>query len=258
MAKPDKEQVKTARERLLERAQGRFPDRQFVRPEGQEGQDGQLADLDEAINEMMDADASQIAENAEMNKKLADLLYSDPQAATFLNLWIETGDPRPALIEAFGDEMAELATEEGRKQFMDNWKNYRERVDESKRLREDEDKNWNDFLERLNSWGDERGLSNDDKAAVAVRLIDIKQKGNVNMYDETDMETVWQGIRYKDDVEAARNEGLIAGRNERIEASRRTRGTAERGTMPSINGGRGGSMPKPEPPKPYNPWDEIS
>ena len=257
MAKPDKEQVKTPRERLLERAQGRFPDRQFVRPEGQEGQDGQLADLDEAINEMMDADASQIAENAEVNKKLAQLLYSDPKAATFLNVWIETGDPRPGLIEAFGEEMAEVATEEGRERFKKNWDNYRERVSESQRLQEEEAHNWDDFLERLNTWGDEHNLSNEEKASIAVRLIDIKQKGNVNQYDESDMETVWQGIRYKDDVEAARNEGLVTGRNERIEASRKTRGTASGSTMPSINGGRGGSMPKPEPPKPYNPWDEI-
>lgn len=258
MAKPDNKQVKTARERLLERAQGRFPDRQFVRPEGQEGQDGQLADLDEAINEMMDADASQIAENAEVNKKLAQLLYNDPKAATFLNVWIETGDPRPGLIEAFGDEMAEVATEEGRKQFMKNWDNYRERVSESKKLDEEQETNWNNFLELLDKWGNEHNLSNDEKAAVAVRLIDIKQKGNVNMYDEDDFNTVWRGTHYEEDVNAARNEGLVAGRNERIEASRRTRGTAENGTMPSINGGRGGSMPKPEPPKPYNPWDEIS
>ena len=257
MAKADKEQVKTPKERLLERVQGRFPDRRFVRPEGQDGQEGQLDDLDEAINEMMDADASQIAENAEVNKKLATLLYNDPQAATFLNVWIETGDPRPALIEAFGDEMAQLATEEGRKNFMENWNNYRERVSASQKLREDEEKNWEDFLARLDSWGDEHGLSNEDKAAVAVRLIDIKQKGNVNMYDESDMETVWQGIRYTDDVAAARNEGLIAGRNERIEANRKTRGTASQQAMPSISGGRGGSMPAPQPPKKRSIWDEV-
>ena len=257
MAKADNEQVKTARERLLERAQSRFPDRRFIRPEGQDGQDGQIDDLDETINEMMDADASQIAQNAEVNKMLAQLLYSDPKAATFLNVWIETGDPRPALIEAFGDEMAQVATEEGRKNFMENWNNYRERVSASKKLSEDEEKNWDSFLQRLDSWGDERNLSNDEKASIAVRLIDIKQKGNVNMYDEDDFNTIWRGIHYEGDVEAARNEGLIAGRNERIETNRKTRGTAAQQAMPSISGGRGGSMPAPQPPKKRSIWDEV-
>jgi len=58
-------------------------------------------------------------------------------------------------------------------------------------------------------------------------------------------------------VEAARNEGLIAGRNERIEASRRARGAAAGQTMPSISGGRGGSMPTPQPPRKRSVWDDV-
>ena len=228
-----------------------------MRPEGQEGQDGQLADLDEAINEMMDADASQIAETASMNEKLAKVLYRDPKAADFLNVMIETGDPRAALVQVFGDELAELATEEGRGKFQTQLEDYRERARKNRELEEQDQQNYESFLERLDKWGDDHSLSNDEKAAVAVRLIDIAQKGGVSMFDEDDFNTVWRGTHYKSDVEAARKEGLVAGRNERIEANRKTRGTAGGGTMPSINGGRGGSMPKPEPPKPYNPWDEI-
>lgn len=257
MAKPDKEQVKTAREKLLERVQGRFPDRQFVRPEGQEGQDGQLADLDEAINEMMDADASQIAENASMNEKLAKVLYRDPKAADFLNMMIETGDPRAALVEVFGDELAELATEEGRSKFQTQLEDYRERARKSRELEEQDQQNYESFLERLDNWGNEHNLSNEEKAAVAVRLIDIAQKGGVSMFDEDDFNTVWRGTHYESDVEAARKEGLVAGRNERIEASRKTRGSAGGSTMPSINGGRGGSMPAPKPPKKRDIWDEV-
>lgn len=257
MAKADNKQVKSGRERLLERAQARFPDRTFTRPEGQDGQDVQIADLDEAINEAMDADASQIAESTSKNEQLAKLLYGDPRAADFLNLWIETGDPRSALVEVFGDELAELATEEGRGKFQTQLESYRERVRKSKELEDEEDRNWDGFLERLDNWGNERNLSNDDKAAIAVRLIDIKQKGNVNMYDEDDFNTVWRGIHYEGDVEAARNEGLIAGRNERIEATRKTRGAAAGQAMPSISGGRGGSMPAPQPPKKRSVWDDI-
>lgn len=257
MAKADNKQVKSGREKLLERAQARFPDRTFTRPEGQDGQDVQIADLDDAINEMMDADASQIAESAAKNKQLADLLYNDPEAAEFLNLWIETGDPRAAAVQVFGDKLSDLATEEGRGKFMTQLESYHERVRQSEELRQQEEQNWNSFLERLDSWGNERNLSNDEKAAIAVRLIDIKQKGNVNMYDEDDFNTVWRGIHYEGDVEAARNEGLIAGRNERIEASRRARGAAAGQAMPSISGGRGGSMPTPQPPKKRSIWDEV-
>ena len=257
MAKADNKQVKSGRDKLLERAQSRYPDRHFIRPEGQDGQDGQLDDLDEAINEMMEEDASQIATNASMNEKLAKVLYRDPKAADFLNALIETGDPRAALVEAFGDELAELATEEGRSRFQEQLDSYRERLRRSEEIRQQESDNWDAFLERLDNWGNGRQLSDDEKASVAVRLIDIAQKGGVNMYDEDDFETIWRGVHYDGDVEAARNEGLIAGRNEHIEAARRERQAAGAKGMPSIGGGRGANIPAPKAPQPTSVWDNI-
>ena len=257
MAKADNEQIKSGRERLLERAQGRYPDRHFVRQEGQDGQDGQLDDLDDAINEMMDEDASQIATNASMNEKLASILYRDPKVADFLNVLIETGDPRAALVETFGDELAELATEEGRGRFQSQLEGYRERVRRSEELKAEEQKNWEGFLERLDNWGNEHNLTDEEKASIAVRLIDIAQKGGVNMYDEDDFNTVWRGVHYEGDVEAARNEGLIAGRNEHIEAARRQRAAASSAGMPSISGGRGANMPAPKAPQSKSVWDEV-
>lgn len=255
MAISDNEKVMSAREKLMSRAQQRYPDRKYTSLDGESGENGAetIDDLDESINEMMDEMGLQIEENNAKNKQLLDMLYRDPKIADFIDAWMEYGSPEPALVEVFGDELETLATPEGREKFRQNWDNWRGRRDESERLQKEADANWDSFLQRLDAWGDGKSLDNDTKAKVAIRLIDVKQKGETNSYDEEDFDMALKALRYEDAVNNARQEGIVNGRNQRIEANRRERGRTA-GMPPSISGGRGMSLPTPKPKDDNNPF----
>ena len=259
MAKTDNQEIKKGRDKLLSRAGQRFPDRRFV-PDVPDGTDvtegGQLDDLDEAISEMMDEQDARMSETSAKLEKLQQLMYSDPQSAEFVSLWLETGDARAALVEVFGDELSDLATEEGRKRFIGNLTKWRERKAENDNLTKSYNDNWNAFLEKLNAWGDSKGLDNERKANVAMRLIDVYDKGLTNAYDESDFDMAMKALSYDKDVAVARHEGKVEGRNEKIQTQRRSR-TPQEGMPPSGSGSQGMRMPAPQPPEKENIWDMV-
>lgn len=256
MDKTENQEVKKGRDKLRSRASQRFPDRKFVPdvtdvPEGQ-----QLDDLDEAISEMMDEQDARMKESSDKLEKLQQLMYSDPQSAEFISLWLETGDPRAALVEVFGDELSDLGTEEGRKKFSGNLASWRERKARNDELNAQYDTNWNAFLEKLDLWGNAKGLDNEKKANVAMRLIDVYDKGLTNAYDESDMDMAYKALSYDKDVAVARQEGEVTGRNAKIQSQRRTR-TPQDGMPPSGSGSKGMRMPAPQAPEKQNIWDMV-
>ena len=256
MKTTDNKQITTGRDKLRQRASTRFPDRKFVPDVPDVPEEGSLDDLDDAISEMMDEQDSKMGEMNAKLEKLQQLMYSDPQSAEFISLWLETGDPRAALVEVFGDDLSDLATEEGRNKFSGNLKNWRERKAKNDELSSQYDSNWNAFLEKLNTWGDGKGLDNEKKANVAARLIDVYEKGLTNAYDEDDFEMAYKALSYDKDVAVARQEGEVSGRNAKIQSQRRTR-TPQEGMPPSGAGSRGMRMPAPQPPEKKNIWDMV-
>lgn len=250
----DTKKTPSARERLLSRARERFPDRTFAEP-GAAPQEG-VADLDDAINEMLEDYATRQATYDENNARLSELLRNDPTAAEFLQKWIDTGDPRTALVEIFGDDLG--MSEEGRKGFQDQLASWRRRRDESKAADEKAESNYNDVsLPALEEWGNKKGLSIEQKRDVMIKLIDIAVRGAFEgLYTEEDFEMAWNGINHDTDVAAAREEGQVAGRNERIAAARRDRSTA--GSMPPASAMRQGGSAVESKPKQKSFWGQVN
>lgn len=256
MEKTETQEVKKGRDKLRTRASERFPDRRFVTDVTDVTDGQQVDDLDDAISEMMDEQDARMGEMNDKLGKLQQLMYSDPQSAEFISLWLETGDPRAALVETFGDELSELGSEEGRQKFSGNLTSWRERKAKNDELTAQYDSNWNAFLEKLNTWGNDKGLSEEQKANVAMRLIDVYDKGLTNAYDESDMDMAYKALSYDKDVAVARQEGEVTGRNAKIQSQRRTR-TPQEGMPPSGAGSKGMRMPAPEPPEKRNIWDMV-
>ena len=254
MATEEKQVNKTPREQLREMAASRLPDRNFSTPEGQTAQEGQ-DDLAQAILEMMTEAKTTISDNASKNEAMVKLFYGDPKSGEFVNRWIETGDPRAALVEVFGDELADLGTEEGRSRFSDNLKSYRDRQNANKQANDEAAANWDKSLADLDAWGDEHGLDVDKKAEVAARLIAVTAKGLMNIYEPADFDMVLKEMNYDNDVANARQEGEVAGRNAKIAAARRER-TATTNMPPALSG-QGLRATEPQPPKPKDPWAGI-
>lgn len=252
MVKSDNTPKPTSRENLLSRARERFPDRTFA-DLGAEPAEG-VADLDDAIDEMLTDLTTRQAGYDENNARLTELLMSDPSSAEFVQKWVETGDPRSALVETFGDDLG--MSEEGRTKFKDQLSGWRQRKSANDALEAEAESNWQNSLQALNEWGDAKGLDLAGKRDVMVRLLSIVFNGMENKYAAEDFDLAYNALHHDSDVSAARQEGEVAGRNARIAAARRDR--AATGNMPPAPAGRqGGSMGEPRP-KQKSFWGEVN
>ena len=252
MAKSENE--KSSRENLLSRARERFPDRTFADLDATEPQEG-TADLDEAIDEMLTEYATNQSTYDEKNSRLTELLISDPSAAEFIQKWIETGDPRSALVETFGDELG--MSEEGQSNFKSELEGWRERKASNDALEAESESNWQNSLSALEEWGNGKGLSLEQKRDVMLRLLSITFNGMENKYAAEDFDLAYNAINHDTDVANARQEGEVAGRNAKIEANRRDRNASE-AMPPAPIGGQGGRTRERRPQAaPNSPWAGI-
>lgn len=246
----------SAREQMLSRARERYPDRTFADLGATEPQEG-VSDLDEAINEMLEDYATRQVAYDENNDKLRNLLMSDPESAEFLMRWVETGDPRTALVEIFGDDLG--MSEEARQNFPGQLEAWRKRRDESNEQDGIAQSNYKTkSLPALKEWGDANGLTLEQQRDVMLKLMDIAARGAFDgIYTDEDFALAWNAINHDTDVAAARAEGEVAGRNERIAAARRDRNAA--GAMPPAPvGGQGGATRERRPaPQNNSPWAGI-
>lgn len=246
----------SSRERMLSRARERYPDRTFA-DLGESGetapQDG-VANLDDAIDEMLEEYSTRQADYDNKNKRLVELLNTDPDSAEFIQKWIETGDPRTALVETFGDDLG--MSEEGREQFKGQLDSWRERKSENDALEKEAVENWNKSLSDLEEWGNSKGLGLEQKRDVMLRLLSIAFNGMVNKYTPEDFDLALKAINHDTDVANARQEGEVNGRNQKIAAARRERVAA--GTMPPAPaGGQGAVTRERRPQGETSPWAGI-
>lgn len=252
MANEDNVKV-SPRANLLARARERFPDRTFADLDAAEPQEG-VADLDDAINEMLDDYTNRQADYDKKNERLVELLKTDPDSAEFVQRWIETGDPRTALVETFGDDLG--MSDEGRERFRGQLESWRERKSANDALNKEAEDNWNKSLSDLESWGNGKGLSLEQKRDVMLRLLSIAFNGMVNKYSVEDFDLALKAINHDSDVAVARQEGEVSGRNSRIAAARRERSVA--GNLPpAIPGGQGGREREALPETQSSPWAGI-
>ena len=242
-----------SRQKMLERARERFPDRTFADLDATEPQEG-VANLDDAINEILEDYSSRQATYDENDNKLKKLLVSDPSSAEFIQRWVETGDPRTALVETFGEELG--IAEEKAAEFRDQLEGWRARKAENDALNAEADANWDASLAALEEWGNAKGLSLEQKRDVMVRLLAIVTGGIVNKYGVEDFELAYNAINHDTDVAAARTAGEIAGRNERIAATRRNRATAQ-AMPPAVVGGQGARTQERRPVQSDSPWANV-
>lgn len=241
----------SAREKLLSRAREHFPDRTFADLGAEPGEGA--ADLDEAIDEWLADLSTRQKTYDEKNAKLRELLMQDPSSAEFIQRWQETGDPRTALVEMFGDELG--LSEEAREKFKGNLDTWKERKAANDALEAEAEANWQASLEALDKWGETKGLSLKDKRDVMLRLMAITFNGVENKYGEEDFALAYNALHYDTDVENARKEGEVEGRNAKITAARRDRVAAS--NMPPAPTGRMGGVVSTAPKK-RSFWGEVN
>lgn len=254
MEKPESiNQTPSAREKLLSRARERFPDRTFAELDAAEPQEG-AANLDDAIEELLEEYSTRQAESNDKNNKLKKLLINDAVAAEFFQRWMETKDPFSALIETIGDEYG--ITEEGKEKYQAQLNSYRERRKANDELEAQAQQNWIDSLNSLVTWGESKGLSKEQQLDVIQHLMAIVFNGMENKYSVEDFDLALNAINHDNDVAVARQEGEVAGRNERIAAARRERSASA--AMPAFAGSQGGTTHERKPDDENSVWAGLS
>lgn len=87
-------EVKSNRERYMERLKSKYPDKEFADDEAMFGQ----------INDDYDDYDKKLTDYREQEKALTDLFSSNPRSAAFLTDWRKGEDPIVGLIRKFGDD----------------------------------------------------------------------------------------------------------------------------------------------------------
>lgn len=245
MADNTKKTSPSSRQKLLDSARGWYPDRKFRDLDAPvvEGEEG-FSDLDDAIAEKVESLQSEQAAANEKNGKLRDLLLNDPYSAECMQVWLETGDPRAALVKTFGDDLG--ISDENKEKFKNELADWRSRRDASDEADKVAKQNYLASLDQLKSWGESKGISMEQQRDIMVRLLQIAITGFCEgKYSTEDFEMVYNSMNHASDVENARKAGEVAGRNERIEAQRRD--AASGGVLPTAVGLGGGKVPEKKP-----------
>ncbi len=245
MKNNEKKKTKTPRELLTERMGARYPDKHFYAQDAQDAQEP-ADDLEQAILDTLD-------EFDTKNSELVNLFNTDPRSAEFITEWVRTGDPRSALIETFGDDFFDAGSkEEAKVKFKSQLDSWREKRRKETEIQAEYERNWNNSLETLDGWGDERGLSQEQKADIMARLISVSGNAIAGIYTPEDFEMANNAMNYKNDVAKAHDAGVVDGRNERISASRKSK--ADAGKLPPAVTGQGVRAKEPQPAKPQSVW----
>lgn len=254
MAKEDTGIKATAREKMLALARDRFPERNFADLDAQEPA-ADVADLDEAINEIIEGYATQQAEMDEKNSRLVELLKTDPDSVDVFLDWMDNGDFRSAIVNVFGDELG--ISEEAGQKFKEGLEGWREKRQAAATLEEESRANWENSLAELSKWGDAKGLSVEQMRDVMLRLLAITYSGMENKYTADDFDLAFNAQNYSNDVAAARQAGEVAGRNARMAETRRERAGA--GGMPPVAAGSQGGFTRERAPKRESdsPWAGV-
>ena len=250
MGEIDNQQDRDYRGELIERVRAKYPDRSFSVQSGESGES-----IEQAVMEMLDEGASALDEMNSKNAQIAQLFVNDPQSGNFIMEWMATGDPRAALVKTFGDGLSSLGTEEGRAAFGEQLSDWRRRKAESDAAQEEAERNWEASKAALESFCQQNGLSIDQGLEILFRLQKIAADALMNKYDPADFSLVLKEMNYDGAIEAARNEGLVAGRNETIERRRRGRGASD--VIPPAISGRGIRATEPKPKSPESPWAGV-
>ena len=206
------ENVKTSRERIIDRYAQKYPEKDFASEESA----GMVDDEIIAELEKFDAELEGYRGN---DKKIKDLFNSDPRSANFMVSWMAGGgNPIQYLLEIFGPELQEaLESEEGRAKIVDSTNKWLERKAAEEAGESERMANYEASVNELSAFAEEKGLTDEQAVEVFEKVNQIGFDVIEGKYSRESFEMAYNAMHYAEDVETARKEGEVAGRNTKIE-----------------------------------------
>lgn len=206
------EQPISKKDALKKRLGEKYPDKSFDEDEDFYGQ----------ITDDYDASDAAIADYQGREKRLADMLDTNPKSAQFIADMASGKDPIVGLIENFGLEIRDVLDDpEKQEEIAEANTKYIEKIAKDKELEEEFQRNFAASMDELSAMQQEQGLTDDQCDRVMEFIIDLVGKGVMGQYDRSAFEMALKAINYDNDVASATENGQIAGRNAKIEETLR-------------------------------------
>lgn len=231
------ENVKTSRERIIDRYAQKYPEKDFASEESA----GMVDDEIIAELEKFDAELEGYRGN---DKKIKDLFNSDPRSANFMVSWMAGGgNPIQYLLEIFGPELQEaLESEEGRAKIVDSTNKWLERKATEEAGEAERMANYKQSVNDLVAFASEKGISDEQAMQVFEKVNQIGFDVIEGKYTREAYEMAYNAMNYASDVETARKEGEVAGKNAKIEE--KLAKVEKPIDMPPSVGGQGAAVPE--------------
>lgn len=236
---PKNTEVKSNRDRYMERLKTKYPDKEFADDEALFGQ----------TNDDYDSYDNELSGYREREKALSDLFASNPRSAAFLTDWRKGEDPIIGMVRKFGDDFkAALEDPEKQEALAAANKEFAERIAQEKEYEGEYQKNLNETLTTLETMQQDEGLSDEDIDSAMDFLVGIVRDGIMGKFTRESVAMALKAIRHDSDVEQADREGEVRGRNTKIEEKLR-KGSKNDGTInlgSKNGGGKGGTREMPD------------
>ena len=200
-------EVKSSRDRHVERLRKKYPERQFADDE----------EIFGATSDDYDQYEQELADYKGQVGKLSDMFAADERSAQFLNDWRNGQDPVVGLVRTFGIEIKDvLDSPEMQDKIAEANKEYVERLAKSKKLDEEYEQNMDASLETLRQFQAERGLTDEQIDAAFDFLLGIVKDGVMGKFSAQTLDMACKAINHDADVATATEEGEVAGRNSKV------------------------------------------
>ena len=247
------------REQIVEQMKSRFPDRNFDSPDGQNSLDS-ISNLEKSILDALSEDGDKITSYAAKQQeydqsadKLTALFNNSKRSALFLSILAETGNPAVALYKAYGREAMDALENDDTASLISKIEEEDAKAKaEDEQFEAEKEANLKESFINLDEWGNEHGLTEDEKVNVFMRFYNILQDAMNGIYSRELFEMGWKSDHYSEDVDTARHEGEVNGRNAKIQEMTRRRQDVQ--SMPPSLNGQGGREPEIAPSPKDDPW----
>ena len=207
------ETPKSKRALFDERMKQRYPERDYSDDEALFGQ----------INDDYDSYEKELGDYKERERRLNEMLSTDPRSAKFITDMARGADPWIAVIERLGiDGITDLMNDPSKQEaYAEANKKYVERLAKEKSLDEEYEKNISESMSLLEQIQQERHLGDETIDAAIDLVMRMANEVILGKFTAETIDMALNAVTHDADVENARSEGMVAGRNAKIDAKLR-------------------------------------
>lgn len=207
------ETPKSKRALFDERMKQRYPERDYSDDEALFGQ----------INDDYDSYEKELGDYKERERRLNEMLSTDPRSAKFITDMARGADPWIAVIERLGiDGITDLMNDPSKQEaYAEANKKYVERLAKEKSLDEEYEKNISESMSLLEQIQQERHLGDETIDAAMDLVMRMANEVILGKFTAETIDMALNAVTHDADVENARSEGMVAGRNAKIDAKLR-------------------------------------